>query len=422
MSDHIELLYAKFLQCDGVSTDTRKIVPGNLFVALKGPNFNGNQYAEVAINKGARYAIVDEKKFVKGDQYILVENGLTALQNIARFHRAQFKRPVIGLTGSNGKTTTKELINEVLSMRYITTATVGNLNNHIGVPLTVLNILPQTEIAIIEMGASAVGEIALLSDIANPDAGLITNIGKAHTETFGGIEGVIRGKSELFDHLRKKKGQVFINQNDRVLSNMAKRFPQAILYPAQEVTLKSADPFLVYSIEGREVITNLIGDYNMDNIGAAIAVGRYYEVPEEMIHTAISKYTPTNNRSQVVRQGSNQIFQDAYNANPDSMKAAVINFSKLEGNKVVILGDMNELADSEREHQEFGELVDSLGFDEIIFCGTQIEAAHRVASKSIHFQDTNQLLEHIREKTFENSLILVKASRGLQFEKIYEYL
>ncbi|MCR9252357.1 MAG: UDP-N-acetylmuramoyl-tripeptide--D-alanyl-D-alanine ligase [bacterium] len=421
MDNYIEFLYSKFLQSDGVCTDTRKISKGNMFFALKGPNFNGNKYAEAAIEAGAKFAVVDEKEYDLGEEYILVEDVLTALQDLARFYRSRFKNPVFGLTGSNGKTTTKELINEVLSKKYITSATAGNLNNHIGVPLTVLDILPQTEIAIVEMGASAVGEIALLSSICDPDAGLITNIGKAHTETFGGIEGVIRGKSELFDHLRKKDAQVFINQNDKVLSNMAKRFPTGISYPPVDLMLVSANPFLVYSVGDKEVVTNLIGDYNFDNIGAAVAIGRYYSVPENDIHQAISQYTPTNNRSQVVKEGSNQIIQDAYNANPDSMKAAVVNLSNLDGKKVAILGDMNELEDPEEEHKALGELVGSLNFDQVIFCGKQIEAASKVLPGSLYFGNTSALIDHLSNHKFENSSILVKASRGLQFEKLYDH-
>ncbi len=420
MKLNIELLYAKFLQSKSVSTDTRKINKGDLFFALKGPNFDGNKYAANALESGASFAVVDDPEVVLDDRFVLVEDTLVALQELAKFHRSKFKRPVIGLTGSNGKTTTKELINVVLQSKFITYATVGNLNNHIGVPLTILSINPQVEIAIVEMGASAVSEIALLCGIANPTHGLITNIGKAHTETFGGIEGVLRGKSELFDHLRNHEGEVFINQNDERLVNMKKRFNDAILYPADDLSNLRSTPFLKYNSPVGEIETQLIGAYNFDNVAAAIAIGRFFGIEEEKIHGAIQNYSPGNNRSQFVKTERNRVIQDAYNANPDSMKIALRNLAEMEGKKVAIVGDMNELENPEQEHGDIGNLLSELKFDKVLLCGRHMK--HAKQNGFDYFETTDELIEYLKSEPLEDSTILTKASRSLRFERIFDYL
>ena len=341
-----------------VSTDTRNIPEGAIFFALKGPSFNANEFALEALDKGAAFAVIDEETYQKDDRMVLVEDVLQTLQELAQYHRQQLKIPVIGLTGSNGKTTTKELIREVLSQKYKVLATEGNLNNHIGVPLTLLSIDPEIEIAIIEMGANHIGEIARLSEIAQPTHGLITNIGKAHIEGFGGFEGVIRGKSELYHYLIQRGGEVFVNSQDEVLSNMAKRFDKPYFYPAPgdylTCTLVDADPFVTYENEsGTLVKTQLIGTYNFSNIAAAICLGKFFDIPEKEADAAIARYVPTNNRSQIIRKGTNTIILDAYNANPDSMEAALENLKAMKAeDKVVILGDMFELGEeSEAEHR-----------------------------------------------------------------------
>ncbi len=418
----IEFLYAKFLQSSTVCTDTRKLKEGDLYFALKGPNFDGNQYAAKALELGALYAVVDDPDYFIDGKSVLVDDSLAALQNLASFHRGHLRCPVIGITGSNGKTTTKELVRNVLEKEFITACTEGNLNNHIGVPLTVLSINPQAEVAIVEMGASAVGEIEMLCEIAKPTIGLITNIGKAHTETFGGIDGVLRGKTELFNYLRNHNGQVFINQLDPRLFQMVKRFDSPMLFPEGDLSYLSADPYIRYQVEDEIVETKLIGAYNFSNIAAAISVGRILKVSEDKIHEAIKSYVPDNNRSEVIELGTNLIIKDAYNANPDSMMASLKNFAEMAGNKVVILGDMNELENSPEEHAAIGNYVLGLGFDSVFFCGIQMESAYGECAGSNYFVSTNELIAHLSDASFDNVKILLKASRGMQFEKVYDII
>lgn len=428
MDFQVEFLYSKFLQSNGVSTDTRTIEEENMFFALSGPNFNGNLFAERALELGASFAVVDDPSVVKNSRYLLVDNTLEALQSLAKFHRSRFKRKVLALTGSNGKTTTKELLNAVLSKKYITHATKGNLNNHIGVPLTILGIHPQVEVAIIEMGANAVGEIAGLCRIAMPNHGLITNIGKAHLEGFGGIEGVIRGKSELYDYLLKNDGQVFINTMDPALKNMAKRFPHPILLPDQgsymPIKLISADPYIIYESEQGEIInTNLAGAYNFGNIAYALAVGKFFGVDTHLANQAVSEYSPTNNRSQLITKNGRTIILDAYNANPDSMKAALHNLAKLPGKKLAIIGDMLELGEyAEAEHLAIGQLLTDLGIDEAFLVGHHMPIAARKFGHSKCFNDRAELITHMTNHPLTANAILIKASRGVALEKILDYL
>jgi UDP-N-acetylmuramoyl-tripeptide--D-alanyl-D-alanine ligase len=414
MTSFIEFLYSRFLLSDGVSIDTRTIEKGNLFFAISGPNFNANKFAKDALERGAAYAVVDDEAYKTDERIVVAENCLKALQDLALFHRKRFKKPVLGITGSNGKTTTKELIANVLSQKFIVHATAGNYNNHIGVPLTLLHIHPQIEMAIVEMGANHVGEIAQLSELSLPTHGLITNIGHAHTEGFGGFEGVIRGKSELFDYLRKNNGKAFVNMNDKVLSNMSKRFSNPILYPTIDLKLVSSAPYLEVELAGNKCKTQLTGKYNLDNIAAAISVGREFGVTDDQIMEALSSYKPENSRSQIIQKGSTTIIMDAYNANPDSMKVALESLAEQNGRKVAILGDMNELQNPDEEHQNILILAGNLGI-EVKTIGGKIG---KVAEASTHFSSKEKLEENLRNENFSNATVLLKASRSIKLETI----
>lgn len=425
----ISQIYKHYLVSRKVSTDTRKISEGSVFFALKGPNFNANRFADEAIEKGASIAVIDDADYKKDERYILVEDGLSALQELATYHRDRLSIPVIGLTGSNGKTTTKELIYTALSAKYNVLATKGNLNNHIGVPLTLLEITPEHEIAIIEMGANHVGEIALLCSLAKPSHGLITNIGKAHLEGFGGIEGVIRGKSELYDHLIKSNGTVWINSQDTILSNMAKRFKSPLFYPSRgdyyHCELEPSEYFVNVKAEnGRIINTNLTGDYNFGNIAVALAIAKYFDVSDSEANSAISNYSPQNKRSQIIKKGSNSIILDSYNANPDSMAVALKNLDSISHNKkIIILGDMKELGESSvEEHRNLGELAAGIEPFAIYLCGPEIELAKETAHVAYYFKTREEIIEDLKQKPIENALILIKASRSIGLESIVDYL
>ena len=421
----IQDLYKRFISSTGISTDTRKIEPGNIFFALKGPNFNANEFAQKALSEGASLSVVDEEEFAVSPDTLLVKNVLNTLQDLANYHRQQLNIPVIGITGSNGKTTTKELIRAVLSSKYKCQATEGNLNNHIGVPLTILSLKKDTEIAIIEMGANKLGDISELCGIAEPTHGIITNIGKAHTEGFGGFEGVLRGKSELYHWLIQHKGTVFINSEDPVLMNMSRRFENPVLYPGPRdyyhCRLKEANPWVTIQDEQNSIIrTQLIGRYNYQNIAAALCIGKYFDVDPRKASSAVSQYIPQNNRSQILSSGTNTIILDAYNANPDSMRAAIENLSGMDGkNKVLILGDMFELGDlTEEEHRKIGEITARISFDQVIFCGERMQSAHESNKNSRYFKNRTELENYIESCIFEDSLILIKGSRGMALEVI----
>ena len=425
----IEQLYQKYLEAGKISIDTRQITPGSVFFALKGDKFNANEFAAEALIKGARYAVVDDERFVKEERYILVEDSLVALQNLAKHHRSQLKIPIIGLTGSNGKTTTKELVNAVLSKKFKTFATKGNLNNHIGVPLTILSIDKSSEIAVIEMGANHLGEIALLSSIANPTHGFITNIGKAHIGTFGGFENIIRGKSELYQHLISNNGIVFINSQNPILSNMAKRFKAALLYPAvgdyYSCELIESDPFVKIRAENNEIVqTQIIGAYNFENIAAALCVGKYFEVNAKLANKAVAEYVPGNMRSQFLKKESNTIILDAYNANPSSMQAAIDNLAGMKAlKKVVILGDMFELEEeAEKEHRNLGRLLKEKKFDRVYLCGKLMRSAKAEFSDALLFESKDLLMEELKRNPINDSTILVKASRGIGLETVVEVI
>lgn len=424
----IETIYKLFLEGNGVSTDTRKITKDSLFFALKGDNFNGNKFSVKALALGASYAIIDEDAETESDKLIKVESVLNTLQALANFHRKQFNIPIIGITGSNGKTTTKELIATVLKTNFKVHFTQGNFNNHLGVPLTLLSMPQNTEIAVIEMGANHIGEIAELCNIAEPNYGIITNIGKAHLEGFGNFEGVLRAKSELYQFILSNGKTVFINSQDEVLNNMAKRFKDPIKYPGSNdfFTCKfiDASPFVQFEIDSTMHQTNLIGAYNFDNIAGALAIGAYFNAPlKESIH-AICDYKPTNNRSQVIDTKNNKLILDAYNANPGSMKAAIENFSNMTAeSKSVILGDMLELGSNSRaEHEELGRLVGSKNFNAIFFCGKEIRSAAPKCIGSFYFATKKELAEYFETNPLKGSTVLIKASRGIGLETLVENL
>jgi UDP-N-acetylmuramoyl-tripeptide--D-alanyl-D-alanine ligase len=424
-----EKLYEKFIETGKISTDTRQIANGSIFFALRGDKFNANEFAHQALEKGARYAVVDEPVHANDPRCILVKDVLTALQDLARHHRKQLTIPIIGLTGSNGKTTSKELLNAVLGKKFNVFATKGNLNNHIGVPLSVLSITKQTEIAVIEMGANHVGEIALLCSIANPTHGFITNIGKAHIGTFGGFENIIRGKSELYQHLIVNKGTVFINSQNQILANMAKRFSDPYFYSSQgdyySARFVDAEPFIRFEAENSEIVqTQLLGAYNFENILVALCIGKFFGVSPKDANQAIADYVPGNMRSQIIEKGTNTIILDAYNANPSSMEAAINNLAAMKAlKKVAILGDMFELEEeAESEHKKIGELLMSKKFDQVFFCGKLMQAARNNYSTGNFYETKDLLIEALKKNPISDSTILVKASRGIGLETIVEYL
>ncbi len=400
-----------------------------MFFALKGDNFNGNLFAKDAIEKGASYAVVDEKSAVENNHYILVEDVLTTLQQLAKFHRLQLGLPIISLTGSNGKTTTKELINSVLQKKFKTAATVGNLNNHIGVPLTLLSMTKETEIGIVEMGANHLKEIAFLCSIALPDYGYITNFGKAHLEGFGGIEGVIKGKSELYNHLKEKDKLIFINANDE--KQLTQLGDYSLFYSFGndasvncKTEMISANPMVVSEYESQTIKSNLIGAYNFNNISAAIAIGQYFEVNRNDIIEAIESYVPENNRSQIIEKGSLNIILDAYNANPTSMKAALDNFKSLEAEKkIAILGDMFELGkEAESEHQFIADYASHLNIDLIYLVGENFYKTSANSLKVKTFKAFEALKAELESKTPIEAALLIKGSRGMALERVLDLL
>lgn len=426
----IEQLYQHYLKSTGVSTDTRSVKDGNIWIALKGPNFDANKFADLALEKGAMVVVIDDPAFAKDERYFVVEDGLKALQQLGNHHRKQLDIPFIGITGSNGKTTTKELMRDVLAKKYKVHATKGNLNNHIGVPLTLLQIDETIEIAIIEMGASKVGDIAELCGIADPTHGLITNIGKAHLEGFGGVEGVIRGKSELYYHLIFRNEVIFVDSQSEVLSNIAKRrMKSPFYYPAKgdylHAELLESQPSLkLRTEEGSEATTHLTGAYNFENICAALCVGKYFEVDANLALDAVASYNPDNNRSQVLERGTNTILLDAYNANPSSMSASLRHFAGKEANyKVAILGDMFELGDdAPKEHEAIGKLTAELDLDEVHLCGKLMEFGKLGNPKAHYWSDKEALKSYLESHAINNAAIMIKGSRGMSLETLLESL
>ena len=426
---NIQEIHTLFLKCNSVSIDTRKIEPNSLFVAIKGERFDANTFAKEAIEKGASYVIIDNEAYCIDDRTILVKDSLITLQELAAYHRTYLNLPIIALTGSNGKTTTKELINVVLSKKFNTKATVGNLNNHIGVPLTLLSFSTATEIGIVEMGANHQKEIEFLCKIAQPDFGYITNFGKAHLEGFGGVEGVIKGKSEMYVFLRDKHKKAFVN-NDDVIQVAKSKDIETITFSQIEakafVYIKSvtANPFVAIELDDTFVKSHLIGLYNANNIIAAITIGKYFNISNNDIKNAIESYIPENNRSQLITKGTNTIILDAYNANPSSMAVALENFIQLDKtNKLIIIGDMFELGhESLTEHKI---IVDSLLKEnriECCFVGPDF-LSNKVLKSNFHFFKTfENLSDFIKNRNVENSTILIKGSRGMALERTLELL
>lgn len=409
-------LYKLYAQHYLVDTDTRSIRENTLYFALKGANFNGNTFAQEALNKGALYSIVDEKDYATSDQIILVDNVLETLQQLASYHRHQLGLPIIALTGSNGKTTTKELIHSILKKKFTTTATIGNLNNHIGVPLTLLSMTPKTEIGIVEMGANHPKEIAFLCQIAQPNFGYITNFGKAHLEGFGSLEGVIEAKSELYSYLKKSNGIAFVNSNDtKQLEKTAGIETQEINF--NQIKLLEVNPYVKVGLNNLQIQSHLIGTYNFTNIAAAITIGNYFKVSDTDCKNALEQYIPENNRSQVIKSKENTIILDAYNANPTSMSAALESFSNLQADyKMIILGDMFELgAESQLEHQKLVEKLEQLNFTNCFLVGNLFM---KTKSRYTNLSNTEELKELFTVKPPKNYSILIKGSRGMALEQI----
>ncbi|WP_111685574.1 UDP-N-acetylmuramoyl-tripeptide--D-alanyl-D-alanine ligase [Winogradskyella tangerina] len=422
----IGTLYQKFETCTSVSTDTRKIEKDAMYFALKGENFDGNKFVSQAFENGAKYCVVDDSEAVINSDCVLVEDVLTTLQKLATYHRNTIKVPIISLTGSNGKTTTKELIHAVLATTYKVKATKGNLNNHIGVPLTLLSFTKEQDYGIVEMGANHQKEIEFLSNIAQPDFGVITNFGKAHLEGFGGVEGVIKGKSELYDYLRSEEKKVFINTDDAKQIKQIGNYEQIITFgksPDNDCTIEflKADPFVALRYKDEEISSQLIGDYNYGNMAIAVAMGHYFGVSSGNIKAAIAAYQPKNNRSEIIQKGSTQIILDAYNANPTSMLAALKNLKQLDAEtKVLFLGDMFELGeDAEIEHQAIVDYAEN-NFERHIFLIGENFYKTKTTNTTQKFAQFEDLKPQLKELDLMNATILIKGSRGMALERILE--
>ncbi len=430
----VEELYKMYRQYPSVQTDTRKLKPGDIFFALKGDNFNGNVFAQKAIDAGAVFVVIDEAAYEIPGKTMLVPDVLTALQQLAKYHRQQFnilpggrQVPFLAITGSNGKTTTKELIHAVLSSSFKTYTTEGNLNNHIGVPLTLLKIKTDADIAVVEMGANHQKEIASYCEYAMPTHGLITNCGKAHLEGFGGVEGVRKGKGELFDYLRKRKGTAFIMQDYDYLQEMSKGITNIIRYGTGDADVTGAvvesEPFLsvqvTKGIETGIIRTQIVGDYNLPNVLAAVCVGKHFGVSAENIRFAIENYVPSNSRSQLIEIGTNKIILDAYNANPSSMKLAIDNFARLQaGKKVLMLGAMAELGDdSLEEHKNIIDQLKQQSWEQVVLVGGDfLKTTHPF----LQFENVMKAKEWLQQQHFENTYFLIKGSRSMAMEKVLD--
>lgn len=426
----ISALHDIFMANPAISTDTRKDLTGTIFFCIKGPNFDANSFAEIALNKGAAYVVSDDKSHLKKERILVVDDALKCLQELATFHREQFDFPVIGLTGSNGKTTNKELIHAVLSTKYSSFATKGNFNNHIGVPLTLLSIPLDADMAIIEMGANHQGEIKALCEICKPDFGLITNIGKAHLEGFGGVEGVIKGKKELYDFIGNNDGELFVNVDDELLMKLSTPISRTLFGTKVdglikgELLKKEGMISFQFSSQGKtsgEIQTKLVGDYNFTNFLAAACIGIRFKVRIEDIVLALSSYTPDNNRSQLTDTGKNKVILDAYNANPSSVHAALINFAQSpEKEKCVLLGQMMELGEtSKMEHQEVINLLDELGLDSMLV-GDYFKECDTLDFPV--YSNVISLNEALQSSPLLGKLILVKGSRSVTMEKVLSTL
>jgi UDP-N-acetylmuramoyl-tripeptide--D-alanyl-D-alanine ligase len=425
----IKNIHDLFLKCSKVSIDTRKIDPNSFFVAIKGDRFDANTFAKEALEKGASFIIIDNANYYIDERTILVNDSLETLQELAKFHRQFLNLPIIALTGSNGKTTTKELINLVLSKKFNTKATVGNLNNHIGVPLTLLSFTKETQIGIVEMGANHQKEIEFLCEIAQPDYGYITNFGKAHLEGFGGIEGVIKGKSEMYTYLKSNNKLVFVNLDDEIQNQKSVAFKRITFSQKDKcatvfIENVMANPFVEIKTLGIKINSHLIGLYNANNINAAITIGCHFEVPVKNIKDAIESYVPENNRSQLLTKGTNEIILDAYNANPSSMVVALENFIQLDKtNKCVIIGDMYELGkESLDEHKGIVSYLNMNSDFDCHFVGKDF-FANSIQKEDFHFYHTfEDFTKFLSSVKLEHKTLLIKGSRGMALERTLEYL
>lgn len=428
----IEQLYTIFRANPSIQTDTRKLKPGDIFFALKGDQFNGNKFATKALEAGAAFAVVDEAEYFSGDKMMLVPDCLKALQDLALHHRRQFSIPFIAITGSNGKTTTKELVHAVLSSTYRTYTTEGNLNNHIGIPLTLLKVGTDAEMAVVEMGANHQKEIAGYCMYTEPTHGLITNLGKAHLEGFGGVEGVRKGKGELFDYLRAHQGTAFVFWSDHYLQQMSAGIQTVVRYGFGDADITGRalpqnsganQAFLQVELmagcENRRLQTQLVGDYNLPNVLAAVAIGKHFGIAEEKICKAISEYVPANSRSQLVEKDGNQVILDAYNANPSSMKAAIENFAALPGaNKILLLGAMAELGDeSLEEHRQIVALIGRHTWQHVVLVGGDFA---KLSHPYIQLPDSAAAKEWLQQQKISGAQLLVKGSRSMQMEKVLQ--
>lgn len=428
---NIKEIHQLFLNTSGVCTDTRKIQKNQIYFALKGDHFDGNKFVNEAFKKGASYAIVDDYSLRNQPNCVFVENTLDTLQSLANFHRNYLSIPIIGITGSNGKTTTKKLVNSLLSKKFKTQATQGNLNNHIGVPLTLLSFHSQTEYGIVEMGANHQKEIDFLCSIATPDYGLITNFGKAHLEGFGGVEGVIKGKSELYQYLSKKNnGIAFINKDDAKQVELTKQIKTISVGRTAaadyQFELHQSFPFIKFSFKDTTLTVSLSGEYNFQNVINAVGIAIYFGVEIDLIKRALKEFEPEENRSQFIQKKSHKILLDAYNANPSSMEASIKNFSQHQNEKSLILGDMFEIGkDAEKEHFNIYKLCQKEGFNQAYFCGRLFYRAleNEILPKGYQVFETYEALAASIQKSFsENQFILIKGSRGMQLERILAVL
>ena len=426
----LEQIYSTFHANPLVCTDSRNPIKDSIFFALSGPSFNGNAFALQALEAGCKHAVIDDSEYCLDNRFIFVENTLQTLQDLARLHRQRMNIPVIGITGSNGKTTTKELVRNVLAKKFNTLATLGNLNNHIGVPLTLLRITKETEIAIIEMGASKQGDIKELVEIAEPNFGLITNIGLAHLEGMGGPEGVIKTKTELYDFIREKEGLIFLNSMHSIFIEKGSGIKNFTFGNSKTDNVcgefEGSNPFVKFSWKKKSEIprqnsidTQLMGRYNFENILAALAIGVYFNVPDEAIQDAIRSYNPDNNRSQIIETGKNTLIMDAYNANPTSLEAAILNFAEMQSeNKILIIGKMMELGNtSEMEHARIGKLATNKAFKQVYLIGELYKKAEITGATKL-FDTTEEAFSWFSENPIEHATILIKGSRANKMEML----